>query len=444
MARSQIQRLARFVTLCFLLGNLALLPPPAAAQPAPGSPPVSLQPNQPVPPGFQGVLDLIGLGMTLAQACHAAGCGWLQPDPGRAQLITVGLPALVFDVPVAARRENSWFFGALLSRYSVESSSSPADELFVEPYLEGVIKDYFDYGYPNNWPYRRADDPSKLLGARYVLYFEKGRLEITTGSASPLSQDAAVWRTLDYPAKLEEHSLARFASRWHEAPWAITSGLLAKELLTGQLQVGDTTFIPREPAAIPVAGDADGGGVTYAALGRLIGYKPSSAGSTVVQTIDSQGKVGVDPSLGRYLVTTLDIGAPTQHTVASVFWKFFQWQRSQAEVIDVWRLSYIPHWTGELGLEFTLSDDHSWPWLWLVGWPLTEPSWTRAKVAGVERWVLVQCFERRCMTYTPENPLEWRVEFANTGRHYVAWRYGAARAQEEWIFPWWQVYQPAS
>ena len=46
------------------------------------------------------------------------------------------------------------------------------------------------------------------------------------------------------------------------------------------------------------------------------------------------------------------------------------------------------------------------------------------KVGGVERDVLLQCFERRCLTYTPSNPDGWKVEMGNVGRHYYAWRYG--------------------
>jgi hypothetical protein len=35
----------------------------------------------------------------------------------------------------------------------------------------------------------------------------------------------------------------------------------------------------------------------------------------------------------------------------------------------------------------------------------------------------LQCFERRCLTYTPDNPEGWQVEFGNIGRHYYQWRY---------------------
>jgi hypothetical protein len=63
-------------------------------------------------------------------------------------------------------------------------------------------------------------------------------------------------------------------------------------------------------------------------------------------------------------------------------------------------------------------------WVYVVGLPLSEPYWVRARIGGVERDVLVQVFERRVLTYTPDNPPEWRVEMGNVGRHYLHWRYG--------------------
>ncbi len=36
----------------------------------------------------------------------------------------------------------------------------------------------------------------------------------------------------------------------------------------------------------------------------------------------------------------------------------------------------------------------------------------------------MQCFERRCLTYTPSNATGWQVEAGNVGRHYYTWRYG--------------------
>jgi hypothetical protein len=58
-----------------------------------------------------------------------------------------------------------------------------------------------------------------------------------------------------------------------------------------------------------------------------------------------------------------------------------------------------------------------------TGLPITEPYWTTVLVRGEPRIVLVQAFQRRVLTYTPDNPIGWRVEAANVGRHYYRWRY---------------------
>jgi hypothetical protein len=64
-----------------------------------------------------------------------------------------------------------------------------------------------------------------------VQYFDKGRMELTNG--------------------------------------AITNGLLASEIIKGQIQVGDATFQQKASPAIPIAGDPDNPGPTYAQLNRV-------------------------------------------------------------------------------------------------------------------------------------------------------------------------------
>ncbi len=214
-------------------------------------------------------------------------------------------------------------------------------------------------------------------GTRAVAYFDKARLELTDPDKPPSD------------------------------PWSVTSGLLAKELITGLEQVGDATFVPRQPAAVPVAGDPDDpNGPTYATLAAVLGAPPSGEGVTIVQTIDRAGQVGSDERLAGYDVRAGPLVPETGHRVASVFWEFLQ----RTDVVY------------EAG-GFT-TDRLFWPLFAVTGFPITEAYWTRAKVGGIERDVLVQCFERRCLTYTPDNPPGWRVELGNVGQHYYRWRYG--------------------
>jgi hypothetical protein len=50
------------------------------------------------------------------------------------------------------------------------------------------------------------------------------------------------------------------------------------------------------------------------------------------------------------------------------------------------------------------------------------------KVAGVQRQVMVQVFERRVLTYTATNPAAFQVEMGNVGSQYYQWRYGSTGA----------------
>ena len=93
------------------------------------------------------------------------------------------------------------------------------------------------------------------------------------------------------------------------------------------------------------------------------------------------------------------------HRVASVFWEFM----NEEGVV----------WEDE---EFI--DDLLFPNpYYATGYPITEAYWAEVLVAGVPMDVLVQCFERRCLTYTPGNPEGWKVEAGNVGQHYYRWRY---------------------
>ncbi len=226
------------------------------------------------------------------------------------------------DQPIAAGQVNrTWMWGP-----------SANTQLLLEPYAES----------PN--------------GQRQVQYFDKTRMEIT-------------------------HPDGDAASIWY-----VTNGLLAKELITGQLQLGDNSFEQHDPAQVNVAGDAnDTHGPTYATFNTLIGFGAIPNGWKITQTVDRAGTVGTDESLASYDVTAIDVGAPTHHGVASVFWSFMN---TSGTVFD--NGSY--HNAALFENPF-----------YATGYPLTEAYWTNVLVAGVPKQVLVQVFERRVLTYTPSN-----------------------------------------
>lgn len=212
-------------------------------------------------------------------------------------------------------------------------------------------------------PYRDA-----ASGTRLVAYFDKGRVE-AAGAADGSGRVT------------------------------VTLGLLVREMIAGQIQVGDTARIPVEPAAIPIVGDLAGNDrtPTYAALRRLASVGPDAGarrhpnrvGQPVTALLDADGQVHE----GAVPESAVLIGAYEEtlgHNVPLVFWE----------------------WMHALPV----------PWPQVVGLPLTEPYWVDTVVDGQLQRVLVQAFERRVLTYVPDNPPGWQVEANNAGIHYRIWR----------------------
>ncbi len=213
-------------------------------------------------------------------------------------------------------------------------------------------------------------------GWRLVQYFDKTRMEIT----HPEGDQTSIWY--------------------------VTNGLLAKELITGNMQIGDDKFVQYSPAQVNVAGDAnDPNGPTYATFNTLMGANALPDGTTLTQTVDRNGTVADDSSLSSYSVTAKDVGSPTKHTVASVFWDFMT---STGPVEQ----------NGQVVTDKLFQNP-----FYATGYPLTEAYWTRVLVGGIQKRVLVQVFERRVLTYTPDNSDGWKVEAGNVGQHYYTWRY---------------------
>lgn len=217
-------------------------------------------------------------------------------------------------------------------------------------------------------------------GWRVVLYHEKSRMEINNPDGDPNSE------------------------------WYVTNGLLVNEMISGNMQVGDAEFEERAPADIPVAGDMnDPDSPTYATFTDLA--FPNSTvsgrlGETVVERIDKDGTVTTDESLVERGVTIAHVDEVTGHNIAAPFWEFM-------------------NATGTVQVDGELVEDKLFtnPF-YGTGRPVTEAYWATVNVGGTPHDVLMQCFERRCLTYTPDNPEGWQVEAGNVGTHYHVWRYG--------------------
>jgi Tol biopolymer transport system component len=210
-------------------------------------------------------------------------------------------------------------------------------------------------------------------GKRATRYYDKSRMEITTP----------------------------FGNRSDD--WYVTNGLLVRELISGAMQVGDARFIQRAPSNIPVAGDPnDLFGPTYATMQPLLSAPPTPVGQDIRATLNRAGSVG---SGGPGGVTAAHFVPQTNHTVASVFWDYLN--------------SSGPVWVDGGEVTGRLFE----PTFFVTGYPITEAYWAQSTVGGQQRQVLIQCFERRCLTFTPDNPDGWQVEMGNVGLHYYAWRH---------------------
>lgn len=196
-------------------------------------------------------------------------------------------------------------------------------------------------------------------GQRLVQYFDKARMELTNSTTG-----------------------------------VVTNGLLANELITGRLQAGDATFQQFPPAAIPIAGDPNNAGPTYAQLGTtassLLALTPSRVGGFITIIVGADGSVtdgggfagiSLSPAISAYDNTT-------QHNVLGVFADF----------------------RTKVGLAS-------------VGLATSEPFRATVKIAGTSQSIIAQVFERRVLTYNNNNADPFKVEFGNIGQHYYTWRY---------------------
>lgn len=265
----------------------------------------------------------------------------------------------------------------------VGSAQDDVDPLLVnwqrtdKPVMDGVVNRTWMWGpqaaaYLSWESYAEAPD-----GERKVIYFDKSRMEITDPDAN------------------------------RDDPWYVSNGLLVVELMTGRLQMGHTRFENREPAGVNVAGDvSDPNGVTYATLATVRAAFTGPQPGPLTWTLDQSGNVGVDARFASFDVGVTWYEPATGHWVAEPFWELMT---SSGTVWDD---------TGYLD-EALFADP-----FYATGYPITEAYWVKVLLDGQPEDVLLQCFERRCLTWTPSNPDGWQVEAGNVGLHYYIWRYG--------------------
>ncbi len=246
-----------------------------------------------------------------------------------------------------------------------------------QPVAEGDAVRSWIWGPRENREIRVERYDNSPGGARTVVYLDKSRMEVSSPDGDANS------------------------------PWYVTNGLLVSEMIVGRVQLGDGVFEEREPAMVNVAGDAsDPTGPVYASFRSLLDVPPLPFDRPIIQRLSRDGGVTQDDQLATHGIQIEWIDTVTNHAIAGPFWEFMN---SQGLIVEDGVLQTGPIFPDPV---------------FATGRPITEPYWATVSVGGTMKDVLVQCFERRCLTYTPDNPTGWQVEAGNVGQHYRVWRYG--------------------
>jgi hypothetical protein len=230
-----------------------------------------------------------------------------------------------------------------------------------------------------------AEGPS---GQRLVEYFDKSRMEINNPNADPKSQ------------------------------WYVTNGLLVVEMMTGQITTGNTRTQAYVPANIPVAGDpvSSLNAPTFASLAPLASLNGNNraadhTGQPVQTALARNGQQSQVPNLSGY-AKYVQYEPTLGHNIPDVFWTFLN-------------QSGIVYQNGQYVNGLVVD------WLFAMGYPITEAYWINVQVGSSNVWVLMQAFQRRILTFNPNNDPSFQVEMGNVGLSYYDWRYkgvGAAPA----------------
>jgi hypothetical protein len=249
----------------------------------------------------------------------------------------------------------------------------------------------------------RTDDPvANLMVDRTWIW---GPSPYTPGMMEPYTESPGGMRLVQYfdKSRMELNNPNQITG----SIWDVTQGLLARDLIWGRISTGDEDddFIPHSagPSSENVAGDPGvNNGPTYATMAMVLDEDARDEGTPITERLNLDGSITETEANGvtaahRVTLDWLD------HTVASVFWDFM----NSSGLI----------WDGE---DYTQDQLFENPF-YATGYPITEAYWTTVRVGGTEKDVLVQCFERRCLTYTPDNPAGWQVESGNVGQHYYRW-----------------------
>lgn len=227
-------------------------------------------------------------------------------------------------------------------------------------------------------PFREAPG-----GQHLVQYFDKARMEVNYQNVAPTD------------------------------PYYVTNGLLVTEMVSGQIQTGISQFDNAGPNDAQIAGDPGSDSPSYAQLrsvasvglpGGSNAATPFSPGANLpLMYVDHTGKVS-NGVAGAEKITAGAFINETKHNIPQLFLDYLNAQ-------------------GPIYVNGQYENGVILNWVTAFGYPVTEPYWTTIKVAGQNRLIMFQAFQRRILTYSPTNQNGWKVEMGNVGAQYYSWRY---------------------
>ncbi len=255
--------------------------------------------------------------------------------------------------------------------------------------------------------WQRADQP--VVAGRVARSWTWGPAPFTGGLYEPYAESPGGVRLVQYLDKARMEISDPGGDR--SSPGFVTNGLIVREMVEGRVQTGASSYEVRSAAREAIAGDPvdnNSGCPTYASFTSLVQSRAESrVGQPVTATLSREGAIGDDPAKAAYAEAAVAYYDETVgHNVPRALWDLQQQE-------------------GPIYIDGAYKTGQVVDRLAAMGYPLSEPYWVRCSVAGRERDVLVQLFERRVLTYTPGNSAGWQVEMGNAGRHYYAWRYGS-------------------
>ena len=302
---------------------------------------------------------LLALSLTACMQPQVAAVPMMTPTPGTTPVSTQATPGAADDPATPTVPLDTQGFAAPTFRALWERSDAAV--------ASGAASRSWLWGTAVPFGALREPYAQAAGGTRLVQYFDKGRMEINDPNADPSGQ------------------------------WYVTSGLLTVELVTGRVQVGDDAFQNLVPAQIPVVGDLENISPETPRYADFAGGRQAPVADRTGQLVATefqrgQGDVEITPPVP---VKDASYDATVGHNIPDVFTTYFTQDLSA------------------MGQN----------WLYVMGHPISEPYWVLGRINGQVELVLVQLFERRALTYNPQNAPGWKVEFGNIGLDYYRWRY---------------------